>query len=204
MKEKADHMKKKIFDTHFYWDQITSEHLRVAQQSFASLFPSFEKWVEMGVSTIKNGNKIIMFGNGGSAADAQHITAEMSVKLRQERAPIAAISLSLDASAITACANDFGFEHIFSRQIQAIANSGDLAIGLSTSGNSPNVLLALKTAREIGCQTIGLSGETGGKMLPLCDVTLNVPSTDPARIQEIHITLGHMFVGALEQHLGMV
>lgn len=204
MKVKANQMTNKTFDTQSYWNAITAEHMRVAQLSFSNLLPNFEKWVELGVSTIKNGHKIIMFGNGGSAADAQHITAEMSVKLRQERAPIAAISLSLDASAITACANDFGFEHIFSRQIQAIASSGDLTIGLSTSGNSPNVLLALQSARNLGCHTIGLTGETGGKMPSLCDVTLNVPSTDPARIQEIHITLGHMFVGALEQHLGMV
>lgn len=197
-------MPKNPFNTKSFWDEITAEHMRVAKLTFESQFPRFETWVNAAEQSIRNGNKIIMFGNGGSAADAQHITAEMSIKLRQERAPIAALSLSLDASAITACANDFGFEHIFTRQILALGKKGDLAIGLSTSGNSPNVLNALKTAKDLGMTTIGLSGETGGKMAQLCDILLTVPSTDPGRIQEMHITLGHMFVGALEQKLDLV
>lgn len=204
MTEPATQKQTPNFSTKAYWDTITAEHMNIARRTFDTQFPAFEKWVSLATDTIKQGNKIIMFGNGGSAADAQHITAEMSVKLRAERAPIAALSLSLDASAITACANDFGFEHIFSRQIQAIGNAGDMAIGLSTSGNSPNVLLALQIARNMKLSTVGLSGETGGKMPALCDVLLHAPSTDPGRIQEMHITLGHMFVGALEKKLGLV
>lgn len=197
-------MLEKPFDTQNFWNNITAEHMRIAKLTFETQYSPFEKWVNTAENSIRSGNKIIMFGNGGSAADAQHIVAEMSIKLRQERAPIAALSLSLDASAITACANDFGFEHIFSRQILALGKSGDMAIGLSTSGNSPNVLLALKTAKDLGLVTVGLSGETGGEMAQLCDILLTVPSTDPGRIQEMHITFGHMFVGALEKKLGLV
>lgn len=202
--DKEELMPDSTFNTKAFWDEITAEHMRIAELTFDSQFSRFETWVNAAEQSIKNGNKIIMFGNGGSAADAQHIVAEMSVKLRQERAPIAALSLSLDASAITACANDFGFDQIFARQILTLGKKGDLAIGLSTSGNSPNVLNALKTARDLGMTTVGLSGETGGKMAQLCDILLTVPSTDPGRIQEMHITLGHMFVGALEQKLGLI
>ncbi|MBX2834710.1 MAG: SIS domain-containing protein, partial [Micavibrio sp.] len=153
---------------------------------------------------IKRGNKIIMFGNGGSAADAQHIVAEMSIKLHKERSPIASISLSLDASAITACANDFGFDEIFSRQIRTLGYEGDIAIGLSTSGNSENILKGLKKAKRMGMTCVGFTGKTGGKLPSMCDILLKVPHTDPGRIQEMHITLGHMFVGVLEQKLGLV
>lgn len=192
------------FDTKGYWDQISSEHMNVARRTFETQFPAFEEWVNAAEKAVKRGNKLIMFGNGGSAADSQHIVAEMSIKLRQERSPIAALSLSLDASAITACANDYGFDQIFSRQIRTLGYGGDIAVGLSTSGNSPNVLNGLKKAKRMDMVTVGLSGETGGKMAALCDIVIKVPSTDPARIQEMHITLGHMFVGALEQKLGLV
>ena len=195
---------KKPFDTKAFWTQISEEHMNVAKQTFETQFPAFEEWVNAAEETIKRGNKIIMFGNGGSAADSQHIVAEMSIKLRQERSPIAALSLSLDASAITACANDFGFDQIFSRQIRTLGYGGDMAIALSTSGNSANILNGLKKARRMDMITIGLTGESGGKMKGLCDIILHVPSTDPARIQEMHITFGHMFVGALEQKLGLV
>ncbi|MDH5723737.1 MAG: D-sedoheptulose 7-phosphate isomerase, partial [Alphaproteobacteria bacterium] len=173
-------------------------------QTFETIFDDFEQWLETGVETISNGNKIIIFGNGGSAADAQHIAAEMSVKLKQDRAPIPAISLSMDASAITACGNDYGFEYIFSRQIEALGRKGDMAVGISTSGNSANVLKALTSARTIGMKTIGLCGSHGGKMPEHCDIILKIPSDNTARIQEMHITMGHIFVGALEKKLGLV
>lgn len=195
---------KKPFDIQNYWTQMSEEHKSVAQKTFESQYEPFEKWVLEAEKAIKRGNKLIMFGNGGSAADSQHIVAEMSIKLRQERSPIAALSLSLDASAITACANDYGFDQIFSRQIRTLGYGGDIAIGLSTSGNSPNVLNGLKKAKRMDMITVGLTGESGGKMKDLCDIILHVPSTDPARIQEMHITFGHMFVGALEQKLGLV
>ena len=187
-----------------YWDTTRNTHLAVAEKMFETQFEAFDQWVNAAVEAIKRGNKIIMFGNGGSAADSQHIVAEMSIKLHKERSPIAALSLSLDASAITACANDFGFDEIFSRQIRTLGYEGDIAVGLSTSGNSENVLKGLKKARRMGMTAVGLSGETGGKMKSLCDIMINVPHTDPGRIQEMHITLGHMFVGVLEQKLGLV
>lgn len=198
------HEPKTILDTKAFWDEITNDHMNVAKRTFETQFSAFDQWVCEAEKVIKRGNKIIMFGNGGSAADSQHIVAEMSIKLRKERSPIAALSLSLDASAITACANDFGFDQIFSRQIRTLGYAGDMAIGLSTSGNSPNILNGLKKAKRMDMVTVGMSGETGGKMPPLCDIMINVPSTDPARIQEMHITFGHMFVGALEQKLGLV
>ncbi len=187
-----------------YWENTRDAHINIAQGMFETQFEAFDNWVNEAEKAIKNGNKIIMFGNGGSAADSQHIVAEMSIKLREERSPIAALSLSLDASAITACANDFGFDEIFSRQIRTLGYEGDIAVGLSTSGNSENVLKGLKKAKRMGMVTVGLTGENGGKMPALCDVLIKVPATDPGRIQEMHITLGHMFVGVLEKKLGLV
>lgn len=195
---------KNPFDIEKYWNNMAKEHMRVAQETFGSQYAVFEEWVKTAEEAIKRGNKLIFFGNGGSAADSQHIVAEMSIKLRRERSPIAALSLSLDASAITACANDYGFDQIFSRQIRTLGYGGDIAVGLSTSGNSANVLNGLKKAKRMDMITVGMTGETGGKINPHCDFLLKVPSTDPARIQEMHITLGHMFVGALEERLGLV
>lgn len=187
-----------------YWDKTRDDHLRITAEMFKTQFDAFDEWVNIAVEVVKRGNKIIMFGNGGSAADSQHIVAEMSVKLHQERSPIAALSLSLDASAITACANDYGFDEIFSRQIRTLGYEGDMAIGLSTSGNSENVIKGLKKAKRMGMHTVGMTGTKGGKINTHCDILLHVPATDPGRIQEMHITLGHMFVGVLEQKLGLV
>jgi D-sedoheptulose 7-phosphate isomerase len=191
-------------DARAYWEDVRRVHIETATGMFDSQFEAFDTWVDHAEVAIKNGNKIIMFGNGGSAADSQHIVAEMSIKLHKERSPIAALSLSLDASAITACENDFGFSEIFSRQIRTLGYGGDIAVGLSTSGNYENVLKGLKKAKRMGMKTIGLTGAGGGKMESLCDVIIKVPNTDPGRIQEMHITLGHMFVGVLEQKLGLV
>ena len=198
------HKPSKDVDAKAYWEETQKEHIECALSMFETEFDAFNEWVNVAVDAIKRGNKIIMFGNGGSAADSQHIVAEMSIKLKKERSPIAALSLSLDASAITACANDFGFEEIFSRQIRTLGYEGDVAIGLSTSGNSENVLKGLKKAKRMGMTTVGLTGKSGGKMPEYCDILIKVPHTDPGRIQEMHITLGHMFVGVLEQKLGLV
>jgi len=187
-----------------YWDSTRDIHIQTTQSMFDTQFDAFDEWVNVATDAIKRGNKIIMFGNGGSAADSQHIVAEMSIKLHKERSPIAALSLSLDASAITACANDYGFAEIFSRQIRTLGYEGDIAVGLSTSGNSENVIKGLKKAKRMGMTTVGLTGESGGKMNDLCDIMIKVPNTNPGRIQEMHITLGHMFVGVLEQKLGLV
>lgn len=192
------------FTVEDYWHKTTSDHMRIAEQTFATQMDTISKMVDMAEEVVKNGNKILFFGNGGSAADSQHIAAEMAIKLHKERSPIAALALSLDSSAITACANDYGFDQIYQRQVRALGYAGDLAVGLSTSGNSENILNGLKKARRMGMKTVGWSGETGGKMPPLCDLMLLIPSTNPGRIQEMHITMGHIFVGMLEQRLGLV
>lgn len=148
--------------------------------------------------TIKNGNKILLFGNGGSAADAQHIAAELSGRYKVERRGLAGIALTTDTSVLTAVGNDFGFDRIFDRQVEALAREGDLLIGISTSGNSKNVLRALSLGRNMGCKTIGFSGRDGGAMNEFCDVNLVVPSTDTARIQEMHIMIGHIICQAID------
>ncbi len=153
---------------------------------------------------IEAGNKTLFFGNGGSAADAQHLAAELSIRYQKDRAPIAALALTTDTSALTAAGNDLGFEAIFARQIEALGTPGDVAIGISTSGNSENVLCALKAARGKGLVAAGLSGRDGGAMVGLADPLLIVPSTNTARIQEMHILLGHMLCAALERELGLI
>lgn len=192
------------FDIETYWHESARAHMETAQGTFDSQFENIIAWVDIAEEAVKRGNKVIFFGNGGSAADSQHIAAEMAVKLKKERSPIAGLSLTLDSSALTATANDFGFDQIYQRQVRALGYAGDVAVGLSTSGKSENILNGLKKARRMEMKTIGLTGESGGKMAPLCDVLIKVPNTDPGRIQEMHITLGHIFVGMLEQRLGLV
>jgi D-sedoheptulose 7-phosphate isomerase len=142
--------------------------------------------------TLEAGHKILLCGNGGSAADAQHIAAELTGRYKIERKGLPAIALTTDTSALTAIGNDYGYEHVFSRQVEALARKGDLLIGISTSGNSRNVIYALQKAKEIGCRTIGFSGKGGGKMNDVCDLNIIVPSDDTARIQEMHIMIGHI------------
>jgi D-sedoheptulose 7-phosphate isomerase len=146
----------------------------------------------------------LFFGNGGSAADAQHLATEFAVRYVKSRKPIAALALTTDTSSLTAIGNDYGFEDLFARQIEALGKKGDVAFGISTSGKSPNILKALKTAKAQGLVTIGLTGESGGDMGPLCDVLVKIPSKTTARIQEMHITLGQMLCGALEKKLGLI
>lgn len=192
------------FNLNSFWQSEADEHMSVAQQTFATLQPDFEKLLNICVQAVENGNKIILFGNGGSAADAQHLATELTIRYRDNRAPIAAIALTTDTSAITACGNDLGFDQIFARQLQAIGKAGDIAIGISTSGNSVNVIEAFKTARTMGITTATFTGKTGGKIPEYSDITLKVTSTTTARIQEMHITLGQMLCGALELKLGLI
>ena len=143
------------------------------------------------IDCLKSGGKILIFGNGGSAADAQHIAAELVGRYKTNRKGLPAIALTTDTSALTSIGNDFGYEHIFERQVEALANKGDVAIGISTSGNSINVINALKVASKLNCNTIGLSGHNGGEMNKICNINLSVPSEDTPRIQEMHIVIGH-------------
>jgi D-sedoheptulose 7-phosphate isomerase len=187
-----------------FWSTQSREHITVAEKTFKTLKPHFSEILDICAGSIASGGKILFFGNGGSAADAQHLATELAVRYIKNRAPIAAIALTTDTSALTAIGNDMGFDELFARQIEALGQPGDVAIGISTSGKSPNVLKALKMARKRGLITVGFTGNDGGKMLDLCDVTLVVPSKTTARIQEMHITLGQMLCGALEKKLGLV
>jgi len=148
--------------------------------------------VELIVEAFHEGNKVMLFGNGGSAADAQHIAAEFVNRFMIERPPLPAMALTTDTSVITSIGNDYKFDDIFLKQIKALGKEGDIAWGISTSGNSPNVLKALKEAKKMGLKTIGLTGKDGGKMAKMVDFLLNVESNVTARIQETHITLSHV------------
>jgi D-sedoheptulose 7-phosphate isomerase len=147
--------------------------------------------VEVLTGALKAGNKILIFGNGGSAADAQHLAAEFVNRFLIERPPLPAIALSTDTSVITSISNDYDFSEIFSKQIRAIGQTGDVAWGISTSGASPNVIKALETAKKIGMITIGFTGKDGGAIAGMVDHSLNVASASTPRIQEVHITVGH-------------
>ena len=173
---------------------ITKEfeaHLETIKAVMGSMEAPLEEASKLMVSTLKNGNKILLCGNGGSAADAQHIAAELTGRYKSERRGLPAIALTTDTSALTAISNDYGYAKVFDRQVEALANKGDLLIGISTSGNSDNIISALNTAKELGCTTIGFSGHDGGQMNKVCDVNLIVPSNDTPRIQEMHILFGH-------------
>ena len=167
------------------------EHLKTSQATFESIGHSVEVAAKLCIDCLKNGNKILLFGNGGSAADAQHIAAELVGRYKTERKGLAAIALTTDTSALTAISNDYGYDCVFDRQVEALANTGDVAIGISTGGRSANVNSALKVAKDLGCKTIGFSGRGGGEMNELCDINIVVPAQDTARIQEMHIVIGH-------------
>jgi D-sedoheptulose 7-phosphate isomerase len=151
------------------------------------------------IAAYRSGHKALFFGNGGSAADAQHLAAEFLGRYLRERRPLPAIALHANTSAVTAIANDLGYEHVFSRQLQALATAGDVAVGISTSGNSQNILEALTVARQMGVYTIGLTGASGGRMRELVDVLIAAPSNETPRIQECHILVGHALCDAVEQ-----
>jgi D-sedoheptulose 7-phosphate isomerase len=185
-------------------EQELDEHRQVFEATANGITRSFTQVLLILESALRQGGKLLLFGNGGSAADAQHIAAELVIRYKHDRPAIAAIALTTDSSALTACGNDMGFEAIFERQIEALGRSGDVAIGISTSGKSPNVLKGLRQARAMDLRTIGLSGGTGGEMPGVCDAVVVIPSSVTARIQEMHITVGHMLCKALEQRLGLV
>jgi D-sedoheptulose 7-phosphate isomerase len=159
---------------------------------------------ELSVTALQNGNKLLFFGNGGSAADAQHLSAELTIRFVRRRRALAAMALTTDTSALTACANDFGFETVFARQIEALGRPGDVAIGFSTSGQSPNVICALEAARNMGIAAAAFGGNAGGGLNGIADPLIVVPSTVTARIQEMHILLGHVLCAEIEERLGII
>ncbi len=180
---------------------IINASIKVKQQLLQdpAILKTVEDSVQLLVNTFKNGNKVLFCGNGGSAADAQHLAAEFSGRFYKDRDALPAEALHCNSSYLTAVANDYSYDAIYSRLVKGIGNNGDVLIGLSTSGNSGNIIKAFETAREKGMITIGFTGETGGKMKTLSDHLLNVPSTDTPRIQESHIMLGHIICQLVEE-----
>jgi D-sedoheptulose 7-phosphate isomerase len=180
------------------FDIELADHAEVARNTAAAVRDTFPRLVEACVRATRDGHLLLFFGNGGSAADAQHFAAELVVRYKTDRRPIRAVALTTDSSVLTAIGNDFGFDNLFARQIEALAQPGDVAIGISTSGNSENVIRGLRMARAIGAVTAVFTGGTGGKALRLAEHAIVVPSTITARIQEMHLLLGHTLCGALE------
>jgi len=178
-------------------------HKRTIDETIEKMIPSIEKASRLAISTLKNGNKILLCGNGGSAADAQHLAAEMLIRLRpnNNREGIPAITLAQDTSTITACGNDFGYDLLYKRLVKTLGNSGDCLIAITTSGNSKNIILAMKVAKEMGIKVFGLLGCKGGEALKYCDEAFVVPSNNTGRIQEAHITAGHALMEYIEDQL---
>lgn len=175
-----------------------NSHKKTLEAVTSSMLPQIIQAAEIVLGVIKSGRKVLLFGNGGSASDAQHIAAEFTGRFVKERRGLPAIALTTDTSALTAISNDYGFERVFARQVEALANEGDLLIGISTSGNSPNVLNALKAGRELNCKILGFSGRDGGEMNAVCDLNLVVPDQVTARIQEMHILIGHILCAVID------
>jgi D-sedoheptulose 7-phosphate isomerase len=167
----------------------------------AALLAAARKAAEVVIAALRSGNKLLIIGNGGSAADAQHIAAEIVGRYKQDRPAYAAIALTTDTSALTAIANDYGFEQVFARQVAGLGSRGDVLLALSTSGRSPNILAALRTARDRGLVTIGFTGSKGDTLGALCDHLLVAPSDDTPVIQQIHLAIGHGICDEIEQAL---
>ena len=183
---------------------ITSQleaHQQAMQKIRTELSGQIAELAELLITALKNGNKLLIMGNGGSAADAQHFAGEIVSRFRMERPGLPAIALSTDTSIITAIGNDYGFDRIFSRQVEALAAKDDIVIGISTSGNSQNIFTALEQANQKGCISVGLLGKDGGTIKGLCRLPLIVPSDDTPRVQEGHITIIHILCDLIEQGL---
>jgi D-sedoheptulose 7-phosphate isomerase len=177
------------------------DHIELFEKVLETELSIIEECAELIFETLENGKKILICGNGGSAADAQHLAAEFVGRYETERKGLPAIALTTDTSALTALGNDYGFERIFARQVEALAAEGDLLIAISTSGNSPNVISAVMSAREIGCKTLGVTGAKGKKLASLCDKCVLVPAERTARIQEVHITMFHIWCEIVDAKL---
>jgi D-sedoheptulose 7-phosphate isomerase len=182
--------------------ELFGESLRVKQVFLSEQATALEQAVDLVANALTAGRKVLLFGNGGSAADAQHIAAEFVGRFRVERRALPALALTTDTSALTAIGNDYGFEEVFARQIRGLAQSGDVAIAISTSGNSPNVLRAVAACKDVGVRTVGFTGGDGGALAKAVDVSLRVSaSTLSARIQETHILIGHVLCELVDRRL---
>lgn len=179
---------------------IWDEHLRVAG-TLPSLSSEVSRAIDLIYSSLASGGQLLIAGNGGSAADAQHIAAELTGRFMRERPPFRALALHVNTSALTAIGNDYAYDRVFARELAAHARPGDVFLAISTSGNSANILCAIEAARQCKATVIGLTGQSGGKLRTLCDLCVCVPSTSTARIQEMHITIGHAICELLEERL---
>jgi len=175
------------------------ESARVKQSFSDELIGRIGQFAEKSAASLRGAGKIVFFGNGGSAADALHLAAELVVRLRSDRRGLAALALTTNPSVLTAAGNDYGFERIFSRQIESLVAPQDILVALSTSGESPNIVRGVEAGRARGAYIVGFTGETGGALAGKVDLLLNVPSQDPQRIQEAHITIGHIACALIEQ-----
>jgi D-sedoheptulose 7-phosphate isomerase len=179
------------------------KHRKVLEDTEEACRSGMEMLCDLAAQALEAGKRIFFFGNGGSAADAQHLAAELSIRFIKDRRALAGMALTTDSSVLTACANDLGFEQMFARQIEALGQSGDVALGISTSGQSPNVVIALECARTKGMIAAAFAGKDGGRLRGIADPLIVVPSHETARIQEMHILLGHILCAEIEQRLGL-
>jgi D-sedoheptulose 7-phosphate isomerase len=179
------------------FEDAIDAHIRVIE-NLRSVLPALEQIALTMTQAILNGKKIIWCGNGGSAADSQHLAAELVGRFRRERRALPSLAITTNTSILTAIGNDYGYERVFQRQVEALCQTGDLLVGLSTSGNSQNVCLALKAARELGARTVAFTGQNGGAMAEIAETALQIPSTETPRIQEAHILCGHMLCDYVE------
>lgn len=179
--------------------QSLQEHLEIIQNLIDATVPAIEESGQMICEALTSGKKVLLCGNGGSAADAQHIAAELVGCYEKQRRSWPAIALTTDTSALTAVSNDLGYEEVFARQVAGLGQAGDVLVAISTSGKSKNVLRAVEKAKELGCRTIALAGGTAEPLGSLCDVTVAVPSKRTARVQEAHITIGHLWCEMVDQ-----
>lgn len=181
------------------YKDVICEWKETAEEFFKTRERFFKEVIDLSIERLRAGNKILVFGNGGSAAQAQHFAAELVNRFLKTRPPLRAIALSTDTSALTSIANDSSFDLVFSRQLEALGDQGDVALGLSTSGNSPNMLEAMRSARKRGLITVALTGKGGGKLGQLVDYLLDVPSDKTPRVQEVHILLLHLLAQEIEE-----
>lgn len=181
----------------------TEQHIDIVIENFTKLkacAPCIEEIARAWIASLKQGNKIMFCGNGGSAGDSQHLAAELVGRYKINRQALPALALTVDTSALTAIANDFGYEQVFSRQVEGLGKAGDCLVGISTSGNSQNIVNAFLKAKEMNIKTIAFTGDGGGKMKELADICLNVPSSVTNNIQEMHIACGHILCDMVEKH----
>jgi D-sedoheptulose 7-phosphate isomerase len=178
-----------------------AEHTTLVARTREAVAGEFDRLVRACAEALRSGHKLLFFGNGGSAADAQHLATEFVVRYSRNRSAQAAIALTTDTSALTAIGNDFGFDFLFSRQIEALCHAGDVAIGISTSGNSENVIRGLQAARDAGAVTVAFTGDGGGRLAGQVDCGIFIPSKTTARIQEMHLMLGHVLCAILERDM---